>query len=88
MYATATIELARREGALVVPAAAIVRDAAGPACLVVDGGKVMRRPVELGLRSGSEIEIVSGVDENQMIVLKQPDTLKPGQSVRVAPPAK
>ncbi len=88
MYATATIELARREGALVVPAAAIVRDAEGPACLVVDGGKIERCPVELGLRSGSEIEVVSGVDENQLIVLKQPEALKPGQAVRVAPPTK
>ncbi len=88
MYATATIELARRESALVVPAAAIVHDDAGPACLVVDDGKVVRSPVELGLRSGSEIEIVSGIDESQMIVLKQPETLKPGQAVGVAPPAK
>lgn len=88
MYATATIELARREGALVVPAAAIVRDAKGPACLIVEEGKIVRRPVELGLRSGSEIEVVAGVDENQMIVLKQPETLMPGQAVTITPVAK
>jgi RND family efflux transporter MFP subunit len=88
MYATATIELARREGALVVPATAIVRDADGTACMVVAGGKIVRRPVELGLRSGGEIEIVSGVDESHLIVLKQPEALKPGQSVGIAKPAK
>ena len=88
MYATATIKLAERENALVVPAAAIVRDAAGMACMGVEDGKIVRRPVELGLRSGSEIEIVSGVDENQLIVQKQPETLKPGQAVGVTPPTK
>ena len=56
--------------------------------MYVDSGKIVLRPVELGLRSGSEIEIVSGIDEGQMIVLKQPETLKPGQSVGVLPTAK
>jgi RND family efflux transporter MFP subunit len=88
MYATATITLAERENALVLPATAIVRDAAGTACMTVDDGKIVRRPVELGLRSGSEIEILSGIGENQMIVLKQPEALKPGQYVIVAPAAK
>ena len=53
--------------------------------MFVDSGKIVRRPVELGLRSGGEIEILSGIDENQMIVLKQPESLKPGQSVGVTP---
>ena len=88
MYAMATIKLAQRENALVLPATAIVRDAAGTACMVVDDGKIVRRPVELGLRSGSEIEILSGIEEDQMIVLKQPEALKPGQSVGVAPATK
>jgi RND family efflux transporter MFP subunit len=88
MYATATIKLAERENAIVVPAAAIVRDAAGAACMIVDGGKIVRSPVELGLRSGGEIEIVSGIDENQVIVQKQPETLKPGQPVGITPTAK
>jgi HlyD family secretion protein len=81
MYATATITLAKRENALVVPATSIVRDADGTACMAVDDGKIVRRPVELGLRSGSEIEIQSGIGENQLIVFKQPETLKPGQPV-------
>lgn len=88
MYAMATIKLAERENAIVLPATAIVRDAAGTACMVVDDGKIVRRPVELGLRSGSEIEILSGIEESQMIVLKQPEALKPGQSVGIAPATK
>ena len=88
MYAMATIKLAERDNALVLPATAIVRNAGPPACMYVDSGKIVLRPVELGLRSGSEIEILSGIDESQMIVLKQPEILKPGQSVGVLPAAK
>jgi len=88
MYATATIKLAEHENAIVVPAAAIVRDALGTACMVVKDSTIVRRPVELGLRSGSEIEIVSGIDENQLIVFKQPETLKPGQAVGITPSVK
>ena len=50
-------------------------------------GKIVRCPVELGLRSGSEIEILSGIEENQLIVLKQTESLKTGQSVGLASPA-
>ena len=87
MYAMATIKLAERENALVLPATAIVRDAAGTACMAVEDGKIVRCPVELGLRSGSEIEILSGIEENQLIVLKQTESLKTGQSVGLASPA-
>ena len=87
MYAVATIKLAERENAIVLPATAIVRDAAGTACMVVDDGKIVRNPVELGLRSGGEIEILSGIEEGQMVVLKQTESLKTGQSVGLASPA-
>jgi RND family efflux transporter MFP subunit len=85
MYATATITLAEVENALVLPVTAIIRNSSGAACMVVEADKVVRRPVELGLRSGGEFEIRAGLDENQLVVLKQPETLKAGQPVSVAP---
>lgn len=86
MYATATITLAQVENALVLPVTAIIRDSSGAACMVVESGKVVRRPVELGLRSGGEFEIRAGLDENQLVVLKQAETLKAGQPVSIAEP--
>jgi RND family efflux transporter MFP subunit len=87
MYAMATIELAKRDGALVVPATAIVRDAGEAACMVFDSGRAVRRPVVLGLRSGGEIEILSGIDESQSVLLK-PEGIKSGQPVAATTPAK
>jgi hypothetical protein len=39
--------------------------------------------VQLGLRSGSEIEVVSGLDASQVVVITQADSLQQGQQVDV-----
>jgi multidrug efflux pump subunit AcrA (membrane-fusion protein) len=51
---------------------------------VVRDGKVERRPVELGLRSGAFVEVRSGLDEQMAVVVKQPELLRDGQDVRIA----
>jgi RND family efflux transporter MFP subunit len=83
MYATVTIRLDERPEALVVPVTAVVRDAAGTFFCVVRDGKVERRPVELGLRSGAFVEVRSGLDEQTAVVVKQPELLRDGQDVRI-----
>jgi len=83
MYAVGTIQLDRRENALVVPTTAIVRIGAETYCCAVRDGKIDRRRVELGLRSGSEVEVVNGVDDQSLIVLARAEALEPGQAVEV-----
>jgi membrane fusion protein (multidrug efflux system) len=84
MYATVTIQLDERPEAVVIPATAVVRDAAATFCRVVREGKIERRPVELGLRSGAFVEVRSGLDEQMPVVVKQPELLRDGQDVRIA----
>ncbi len=88
MYASVTIRLDERPDVLVLPATAIVREGNETCCMCVESGKIVKQVVELGLRSGGDVEIVSGVDEDSVVVLKQPETFQPGQQVQVAPPAK
>ena len=88
MYAAVTIRLAERKDAMTLPATAIVRDAGAAYCWSVNSGRIERRPIELGLRSGGDIEVVSGLDRNQVVVVKQPEALRQGQRVLVAPLAK
>lgn len=88
MYATVIIRLDERPDAITLPVTAVVRDGGDTFCVCVDSGKIDRRPVRLGLRSGGDIEVLSGLDANQVVVLKQPEALRQGQEVRVAPPAK
>jgi len=84
MYATVTIRLEERPAAIVIPVTAVIRDGATTSCCIVNDGKVERRPVTLGLRSGPLVEVVSGLDENTTIVIKQPELLRDGQRVRIA----
>jgi HlyD family secretion protein len=83
MYATVTIQLAERPEGIVIPVTAVVRDAATTFCSVVQDGKIARRPVELGLRAGGFVEVLSGLDEDASVVVKQPDVLRDGQEVRL-----
>jgi HlyD family secretion protein len=86
MYATGTIELDRRENVLALPAAAIVRVDGAAYCCVVSDDKVRRRPVELGLRSGADVEILDGIGEQDEVVLARADLLVEGQAVDVIRP--
>ena len=87
MYATVVIRLDEHADALVIPASAVVRDGTATFCCVVRDGTVERRPVEVGMRSGTSVEVLSGLDEDAPIVMKQPELLRDGQRVRevVAP---
>ena len=86
MYATAQVRLAEAQDVLTLPAAAIVRDGGSTLCCVVANGTITRRPVQLGLRVGDEIEVVSGATETDSVVLARAGNLKEGQAVEVLPP--
>jgi RND family efflux transporter MFP subunit len=86
MYATATILLDQRENAWALPITAIIRDGQQPYCCCVVSGKIERRSIELGLRCGEEVEVVSGLDGSQTVVLARAESLQQGQQVEVIEP--
>jgi RND family efflux transporter MFP subunit len=83
MFATATIVLEERPDVLALPATAVVREGTEAFCCVVVDGKIERRKIELGLRSGGEIEVRSGIAPDQAVVVSPVASLKPGQPVEV-----
>jgi RND family efflux transporter MFP subunit len=73
-----------RANVLLVPATAIVREENKPAVFVVDAEhKAHRRPVVVGLVSGEEAQIVSGLREGDTVVVKGHDELPDGAEVAV-----
>ncbi len=86
MYATATILLDRRDNAVVLPATAIVREGGQAYCWCVESGKAVRRSIALGLRSGQEVEVLSGIDATSTVVVAQAESLQQGQAVKVIAP--
>ncbi|MBX3445028.1 MAG: efflux RND transporter periplasmic adaptor subunit [Planctomyces sp.] len=87
MYALATILLDERRDALTVPATAIVRPPGqSPVCCIVRDGKIERRDVALGLRSGDDIEVLSGLDPQLPVVSARAEALQDQQPVEVIVP--
>ena len=70
----------RREGALVIPRAAVYNGAV----FFVEGGKVRRVAVQSGFRGLNVIEIISGLKAGQQVAISDVESLRDGQSVRVS----
>ena len=70
----------RRAGALIAPRAAL-KDGA---VFVIEGGVAKRRPVTVGFRSLSAVEILSGVAENAEVAVTQLESLREGIRVQVS----
>jgi HlyD family secretion protein len=84
MTVSVDLTVASTKNALTVPTDAI-RDAASaaPWVFVVDGGRVVRRDVTLGISGEGQSEIASGVSEGDLVALAAAQALEPGQRVRV-----
>lgn len=83
MTVSVDLTVARRDKALVVPSE-VVRGAGTPTpfLLVVEGDRVVRREVKLGIRGEGSTEIASGIDEGAAVVLPDGQPLAAGQRVR------
>jgi RND family efflux transporter MFP subunit len=78
----ARAEIVTDEGSqsLVVPASSVVVFAGIEKVVSVKEGKALERPVTTGRRAGDVIEILSGIDEGEMVVVK-PGNLASGVEV-------
>jgi HlyD family secretion protein len=83
MYAKVDILLEQRDNVLTLPTTAIVRDGGATYCCCVESGKIDRKKIELGIRSGPEVEVRSGLDADTLVVLARADSLVQGQLVQV-----
>ena len=68
-----------------VPVNALLFRAEGPRAAVVDAnGKVHLKPVSIGRDYGTEVEILSGLDPSDSLILNPSDSLEEGQQVQVS----
>jgi len=83
--ARVAVVLERREGVPVVSADALLPRAAGQrVAFVVQQGKAVQRPVEVGLESEGNAEIVSGLLAGDQVVIAGQEMLKDGMEVKLA----
>jgi HlyD family secretion protein len=69
--------------AVIVPKSA-VRSADGkPIVFVFNGDHVERRAISVGLETGDQVEVLSGVRAGERVVVEGPQTLKDGDKVKI-----
>jgi len=64
------IDAEQHTSVVLVPSAAIVREGEETAIFVAMGDKAQRRPVQIGLADGTDVEIVSGVKTGEMVIVE------------------
>jgi HlyD family secretion protein len=81
------IVTAERTDVLKVPTSAIFRRGDQWAAFVVAGDVASMRPIAIGLRSETEVEVSSGLSAGDRVILYPPEGLAEGALVRAATPS-
>jgi len=83
LYAEATITLETKHNVLSAPLQAVSRNGDQTTVYVVDrANKLDNRPVVLGIQTSSDAEVVSGLEEGDLVVVSDRSSLKSGEEVR------
>ncbi|MDF9392086.1 efflux RND transporter periplasmic adaptor subunit [Methylococcus capsulatus] len=83
MLASVEFVLARRDRVLAIPVEAVDEDGKEPTVLVVGpDGKVAERKLKLGIRSPDRYEVISGLTENEKVIVAGRSGFVPGQTVQ------
>jgi len=89
VYAEATLTLNRDAEALTVPLESVERESDHASVYTVDpSNRIEIRQVKLGIDSADDVEIVSGLNEGDQVVVSDRASLTPGQQVhpQLVPP--
>lgn len=83
MYASAEIPLQTAQKALTLPMQAVQPNGPdkGTVLLVDSANQIERRTVMLGLQTGTQVEIVSGLNENDRVIFGSQGQYQPGELV-------
>jgi len=86
-YAEVHLAIPAAARSLILPVNAFLFRSEGLRVGVVrEGGKVELAPVVIGKDYGTELEVVSGIDANDRVILNPPDSLTSGEVVHVSEP--
>jgi RND family efflux transporter MFP subunit len=86
-YAEVNFKLPSSARTLRLPANTVVFRAAGMQVATVDSsGKIKLKDILQGRDFGKTIEVLSGVDQNDVVVINPPDSITDGLPVRIVPP--
>ena len=79
------LKVNHRDKALAVPVEAVSRQKSATVLVVNKDNKVEERVVSLGLETPHKLEVLSGLTENELVVIGSRTAVKPGQCVEPKP---
>ncbi|HEX3472007.1 MAG TPA: efflux RND transporter periplasmic adaptor subunit [Silvibacterium sp.] len=83
MYANTTLELERRNNVLLIPVQAVIRNGNQSSVLIVDSqNKVQTRNITPGLQGTTLVEVKSGLQEGDRVVMGGQSNYQVGESVK------
>lgn len=72
-----------RNGAIVVPRGAVLRELQDAHIFVADGGVARKRAITLGLEEGDRVEVLTGLQAGEQVIVAGQGGLKDGSPVKV-----
>ncbi len=81
MFGRFTISYEKHANALVIPLHALLDEDEQTTVYVVSNGEVVRRVVETGIESGGRVEILSGLQDDDLVVVVGHSSLRDGSKV-------
>ena len=83
MFVEVKIIVGEKENIIVIPRKCLIYKRDKKYVFVFNKGKVLKREVDSGISEGGDIEIVSGLKEDEKIIIVGVEALKDGQRVKV-----
>jgi len=83
MYVDVKFDLPRRGKTFLIPTNALVTRGEGTQLVVANAGKIEYRAVQVGDDLGKQIEIVTGLEGNEKVVVNPSDALEKGEQVTI-----
>jgi membrane fusion protein (multidrug efflux system) len=84
MYATVKIGIEHKNDALLVPANVVVMEKAGASVFILVENKAKKTRVQTGFNDGTQVEITSGLEPDQKVIVPGRAALADGQPVSVS----
>jgi multidrug efflux pump subunit AcrA (membrane-fusion protein) len=83
LYAEATVTLEKKDDAIAVPLQAVDQENGQARVDVVEASnKIEHRRIVLGIQTATDAEVISGLQEGEMVAVSDRSGLKAGQSVQ------
>ncbi len=84
MFTRLTLELQKAENALLLPANAVLTNPKGMSVVfVVEEGKAHQREVKLGIRHENDVQIISGIELGDQVIVSGHAKLRDGQAIKI-----